>query len=117
MGMVDLSDYLTSLGVDMTGWRLDAATGISADGRRIVGYGQSPGAGQTAYLVTIPAFCYANCDASTIPPALNVADFSCFLNRFASGDPYANCDASTIPPVLNVADFSCFLNAFASGCP
>ena len=64
----------------------------------------------------LPNFCYANCDESTTPPILNVADFSCFLNRYAAGDSYANCDGSTTPPVLNVADFSCFLNAFASGC-
>jgi choice-of-anchor B domain-containing protein len=61
--------------------------------------------------------CYANCDESTAAPVLTVADFSCFLNRFAAGDSYANCDNSTDPPVLNVADFSCFLNAFAAGCP
>jgi lysophospholipase L1-like esterase len=61
--------------------------------------------------------CYANCDASTSPPILNVNDFACFLNRFAAGDTYANCDGSTIPPVLNVNDFACFLNAFAGGCP
>src|SRR5262249_12430591 len=39
--------------------------------------------GVTAYRT---AHCYANCDASTTPPVLNVADFSCFLNRFAAGD-------------------------------
>jgi serralysin len=61
--------------------------------------------------------CYANCDASTAAPILNVLDFSCFLNKFAAGDPYANCDSSTAPPVLNVLDFSCFLNKFAAGCP
>jgi hypothetical protein len=60
--------------------------------------------------------CYANCDQSTTPPILNIADFSCFLNRFAAGDSYANCDASTTPPVLNVSDFACFLNRFAAGC-
>jgi hypothetical protein len=60
--------------------------------------------------------CYANCDNSTNTPALNVLDFSCFLNRFAAADPYANCDNSTNPPVLNVLDFSCFLNKFAAGC-
>jgi glucose/arabinose dehydrogenase len=64
----------------------------------------------------IPA-CAANCDGSTAPPALNVGDFSCFLQRFAAGDHYANCDASTQPPVLNVADFTCFLQRFAGGCP
>jgi hypothetical protein len=61
--------------------------------------------------------CYANCDFSTTPPILNVADFSCFLTKFAAGDPDANCDFSTSPPILNVADFSCFLTAFAAGCP
>jgi hypothetical protein len=60
--------------------------------------------------------CYANCDASTVPPVLNVADFGCFLNRFAAGDSDANCDSSTAPPVLNVNDFACFLNRFAAGC-
>ena len=62
------------------------------------------------------AVCYPNCDHSTTPPLLNVADFSCFLNQFAAGSSYANCDGSTTPPVLNVADVSCFLNAFAAGC-
>ncbi|MBL9032347.1 MAG: hypothetical protein JNM80_11670 [Phycisphaerae bacterium] len=48
---------------------------------------------------------------------VNVADFICFLNKFAAGDSHANCDGSTSSPVLNVADFTCFLNAFAAGCP
>jgi hypothetical protein len=61
--------------------------------------------------------CYPNCDASTTPPVLNVADFTCFLQRFAAGDAYSNCDGSTTPPVLNVADFTCFLQRFAGGCP
>ncbi len=61
--------------------------------------------------------CYANCDCSAIPPALNVNDFACFLNLYASGDPYANCDQSTTPPTLNVLDFACFINQFAAGCP
>jgi hypothetical protein len=63
------------------------------------------------------ATCYANCDGSTVPPVLTVADFGCFLNAFAAGDSYANCDGSTTLPVLTVADFGCFLNAFAAGCP
>jgi hypothetical protein len=61
--------------------------------------------------------CYANCDLSSIAPALNVLDFNCFLNRFAAGAPYANCDGSTVAPALNILDFNCFLNAFAAGCP
>jgi cytochrome c peroxidase len=69
--------------------------------------------------------CYANCDGSTLEPVLNVDDFLCFINRYATaqGLPheqqvghYANCDRSTLAPVLNVDDFTCFLNHFAQGC-
>jgi choice-of-anchor B domain-containing protein len=60
--------------------------------------------------------CYANCDGSTVAPVLNVADFTCFLQRFAAGESYANCDNSTAAPILNVADFTCFLQSFAAGC-
>ncbi|MEX2217341.1 MAG: S8 family serine peptidase [Phycisphaerales bacterium] len=60
--------------------------------------------------------CYANCDNSTTPPILNVADFGCFLTKYAAGDSYANCDGSTTAPVLNVADFGCFLTRYAAGC-
>jgi hypothetical protein len=72
--------------------------------------------GFTTYMLGGAAPCYANCDASTTPPVLNVLDFTCFLNRFAAADTYANCDHSTTPPTLNVLDFTCFLNSFAAGC-
>jgi hypothetical protein len=71
-----------------------------------------------SHLARVPACaCYANCDGSTVPPVLNIADYFCFLQRFAAGDPYANCDGSIIPPILNVADFTCFQQRFAAGCP
>jgi hypothetical protein len=60
--------------------------------------------------------CYPNCDQSTAPPILNVADFTCFFQKFATSDPYANCDGSTSEPILNVADFTCFLQRYAAGC-
>ncbi len=80
------------------------------------GLGGNPMADRGCYEASAPVFCYANCDASSIAPVLNVGDFVCFLNRFAAAHPYANCDGSTVPPVLNVADFICFLNSFAAGC-
>ena len=61
--------------------------------------------------------CYPNCDGSTTAPILNVNDFICFQQRYASGDSYANCDHSTQAPVLNVNDFQCLLAAYAAGCP
>lgn len=56
---------------------------------------------------------------------LNIADFTCYLTRFAEGQAqppavqltwYANCDQSTAAPVLNIADFTCFLTKYAQGC-
>ncbi|MFN0131382.1 MAG: kelch repeat-containing protein [Phycisphaerales bacterium] len=67
----------------------------------------------------------ANCDGSTATPVLNIADFVCFLTRYAAAQTlpaaqqvtdFANCDRSTALPVLNVADFVCFANEYAAGC-
>lgn len=117
-GMVDLNVYLPSQGVDLTDWVLTDARGVSTDGKVLVGTGlhQIRAGLQRAWRVDLTGVCYANCDGSQEPPVLNVADFSCFLQRFAAGAAYANCDASTTPPVLNVADFTCYLQRFAAGC-
>jgi len=64
-----------------------------------------------------PPACYANCDGSTAAPALNVGDFTCFLQKYAAQEAYANCDGSTAAPALNVGDFTCFLQKYAAGCP
>ena len=67
---------------------------------------------------SVSGACYANCDGSTTPPVLNVADFSCFLTKFAAQHAYANCDGSCQAGVcFSVSDFSCFLTKFAAGCP
>jgi hypothetical protein len=71
----------------------------------------------TDALLWVTPRCYPNCDGSAAGAVLNVADFSCFLGRFAAADMYANCDGSTATPVLNVLDFSCFLQKYAAGCP
>jgi probable HAF family extracellular repeat protein len=119
LGTVDLNVYLPSIGINLTGWLLKFGTALSADGRTIVGYGEHYGVQYNeGFIVRLPATqgCYANCDGSTTAPVLNVQDFGCFLNRFASGNTYANCDGSTLAPVLNIQDFACFLNRFAAGC-
>lgn len=43
LGMVDLNEFLPELGVDLTGWELSVTTGISADGRTLVGLGEFEG--------------------------------------------------------------------------
>jgi hypothetical protein len=102
-------------------WRFDTVTGTNNHYR---GW-HLANVRLSATVVGCEPMCYANCDGSTIPPILNVEDFSCFINEFAVAqslppaqqvEHYANCDGSTTPPVLNVEDFTCFINAFAAGC-
>ncbi|MEX2219980.1 MAG: hypothetical protein WD749_14605 [Phycisphaerales bacterium] len=71
----------------------------------------------TPWFLAGAAGCYPNCDGSIAPPAINVADFSCFLQQYAAGRTYANCDGSAGSPMLNVSDFGCFLQRYATGCP
>jgi probable HAF family extracellular repeat protein len=118
-GMRSLRTLLANLGhVDVNDWVLTSATGVSADGRTIVGFGTNPAGDTEGWMAQIPAavLCYANCDGSTAGPALSIADFGCFLSRFDAGDTFANCDGSSLPPVLNVNDFLCFLNRYSAGC-
>jgi probable HAF family extracellular repeat protein len=53
IGVVDMNNYLSGLGLDLTGWHLESANGVSADGETIVGDGvhdsQSEG-----WVATIP---------------------------------------------------------------
>lgn len=116
LGAVDLRAYLARLGADLKGWGGLYPTGLSADGRTIVGSGTHAGHDEVWVAHLAAPACYANCDGSTGTPALNAADFMCFFAAFAAGDPFANCDQSTAPPALNVLDFMCFLNRFAAGC-
>jgi probable HAF family extracellular repeat protein len=52
-GMQSLKDVLTFGGVDMTGWRLMHAEGISRDGKTIVGYGTNPSGKLEAFVTVI----------------------------------------------------------------
>ena len=53
-GCRTLSDALTNeFGLDLSGWFLISATGISDDGRTIVGYGQNPQGDREAWMAVI----------------------------------------------------------------
>jgi uncharacterized membrane protein len=54
-GMRSLEDVLVNdFGLDLTGWRLTEATGISDDGRTIVGRGFTPDGFDEGWIATIP---------------------------------------------------------------
>ncbi len=52
-GMVSVASLLQEAGVEMTGWVLETATGISADGTVIVGSGSSPDSSLEAWIARL----------------------------------------------------------------
>ncbi|MCC6677540.1 MAG: PEP-CTERM sorting domain-containing protein [Phycisphaerales bacterium] len=54
-GMRPLTQILTDLGIDYSGWRLRDAVGVSADGLTIVGNGYDALGRSQAWIVTIPS--------------------------------------------------------------
>jgi len=54
-GMRDLQSVLTNvLDLDLTGWSLERATGISADGTTVVGFGRNPAGDIEGWVARIP---------------------------------------------------------------
>jgi probable HAF family extracellular repeat protein len=53
-GLIELRVELESLGLDLAGWTLAAATGVSADGTVIVGRGINPSGKTEAWIAIIP---------------------------------------------------------------
>ena len=52
-GMRNLRELLALQGDDVAGWRLTSATGISADGSTIVGYGLNPEGNDEAWVAQL----------------------------------------------------------------
>jgi uncharacterized membrane protein len=72
-GMRLLEDVLENdCGLDLTGWYLDHAAAISADGTRIVGWGHNPDGNTEGYVATVP-------EPSTV--ALLAVGLAAFLRR------------------------------------
>ena len=114
LGITVNYSFTLAMGIDGAGVASFSLTNVVLSPSLLTGYLLFDSGSATMTRVYV---CPANCDNSTTPPVLNVLDFSCFLNKFASASAGANCDCSTTEPVLNVLDFSCFLNQFAAGCP
>lgn len=55
LGLVDLNNYLPSLGADLSGWSLSTAYGISLDGSVITGVGQFNGQTRAFVVTNVPA--------------------------------------------------------------
>jgi probable HAF family extracellular repeat protein len=108
-GIRSLRLVAAQAGLNLGGWWLEDARGVSANGRVIVGIGTNPAGATEGFVLDLG--CYADCNGSG---SLTVADFGCFQSAFVAGDPDADCDGSG---TLTVADFGCFQTEFVAGCP
>ena len=64
-GLRELKDVLASdYGLDLTGWSLSQATGVSDDGRTIIGIGVDPSGLSEAFVATLGSPCPADIDGS-----------------------------------------------------
>ncbi len=78
-GMRNFRDLLVSNGgVDLTGWILRAATGISDDGRTIVGWGENPDGNNEAWSAT---FCdHLDCNGNGVPDECDLGKTDLIVN-------------------------------------
>ncbi len=112
LGLRGLKSVLeTEYGLDLNGWTLREARGISADGRTIVGFGMNPQSNIEGWIAHLGDPCFADCNEDDI---VNTLDFICYLNQYNKDDPRADCNGDGI---VNTLDFLCFLNAYNEGCP
>jgi len=54
LGMRDLQTVLETRGANLAGWTLEYATGISADGKTIVGWGTNPYGNEQGWIALVP---------------------------------------------------------------
>ncbi|MEM9065227.1 MAG: PEP-CTERM sorting domain-containing protein [Planctomycetota bacterium] len=98
-GVQPLREVLTGYGIDLTGWTLRDAQGISADGRTIVGDGINPMGMQVGWIATIP------------PQACSIADVTTTGGTLPGQPGFGIPDAR-----IDLDDLGFFLNVWLLGC-
>ena len=112
-GMRDVGAYMSSVGIDLTGWTLSSVHGISADGRTIIGSGwhfTAQFGRNEAWRATIPAQCAADFNGSG---GISSQDIFDFLAAWFNLDPRADFNGVN---GINAQDIFNFLSAWFAGC-
>jgi probable HAF family extracellular repeat protein len=116
-GTISLSAYLGALGVDLTGWTLQTATGVSADGRTVVGNGLHNGVSE-GWIATLPSWPHCgsadfNHDGDTATDADIEAFFACIAGACCPACDSADFNADG--DVATDADIEAFFRVLAGG--
>ncbi|MBX3390517.1 MAG: hypothetical protein KF691_13795 [Phycisphaeraceae bacterium] len=85
-GFVDLAEYLVARGLDLSGWKLSSAGGVSADGRTLVGRGNHNGLPE-GWVVTMAAQCPADLNNDDLVDDPDFVSFASAYDLFACADP------------------------------
>jgi len=115
-GMRSLRQTLVDAGVNMTGWRLLWANGLSLDGTVIVGYGLNPLGQLQAFRAVLP-FCGPDFNVDS---TLNQEDLSgfitCFIGSVEGFEPCAAADYNA-DTFVDQEDLSAYLTEYFSDAP
>ena len=87
-------------GLDLSGWQLAAATGVSDDGLTIIGYGTNPDGNTEAWIARLPDLCPADLNDDTV---VNVPDLLALLAAWGTnpgGPPDFDGDGVVAVPDL-----------------
>lgn len=109
-GLQQLHAVLTQeYDLDLEGWTLSSAEGLSADGRTIVGTGRNPAGQSEGWIVYLGLLCRVDWNNDGV---VSSDDFFAFLDDFFAGKGDFNGDR-----VVNSDDYFAFLGSFFEGCP
>jgi len=116
-GPADLNHYLPAMGIDTTGWSLEVALDISADGRTVVGMGTQDGA-LRGFVLTLPPPCGTadfNNDADHGTDADIESFFACLSGNCCPRCPEAGADFNADGDPGTDQDIEAFFRVLAGG--
>ena len=99
LGMVDLNEYLPLYGLNLTGWTLTQASGISADGSAITGYGSFNGATRSFLITGLSAPAVLRGDVN-LDGHLTSADVVALMNALTDLSGYQAAHFPTSPDLM-----------------
>lgn len=107
VGMRNLSEALTAAGADVAGWTLGWATGVSDDGRTIVGMGVNPEGLKEGFIATLPRTGDLNDDGT-----IDGADLGLLLGAW--GACRGSCGDINLDGQVDGADLGLLLAAWST---